>query len=301
MKMKRMSSIVVGAVILMLFATAKFGIAVTPTCDAARLAKGQCFARAGFVIEAVVDSHDNFPVINASGNSVFTYKITRTTSKKSLGYPDILVPICSSTFQLLSATCNSKACSIKQFAQGTGDPLTGFGLGLVKNDTWRWQYLLAFGTQATISFTLKGRVYASPGAMLLKMGLLDSDASAYGQILAPSCGLITPPVAPPVVPTTEMKQEQVGQGTRARVQICSEAPDAAGCPTLVYTCGDTSKTPWDKITLGEVTIDQTHLQQLWTDPDPRCPGTYIVTGSTRCVTKCYPSGYCYKGPPGCGL
>lgn len=299
--MKKMSLIVVGAVVLMLFVSAKVGIAVTPACDAARLAKGQCFERAGFVIEAVVDSHDNFPVINASGDSVFTYKVTRTTSKKSLGYPDILVPVCTSGFQLLSATCNSKSCSITQFTQGAGDPLTGFGLGLVNNNTWRWNYLLAFGTQATVSFTLKGRVYASPGAMLVKMGLLGNDASAYGQILAPSCGLITPTVAPPVVPTVEAKQERVGVEGEWEVQICSEAPDASGCPTLVYTCGDASKTPWPKITLAEVTIDQTHLEQLWTDPNPRCPGTYIITGSTKCVTKCYASGYCYKGPPGCGL
>jgi hypothetical protein len=145
--------------------------------------------------------------------------------------------------------------------------------------------------------------------MLLKMGS-NSSYYPYGQILAPSCTLIPAQAFPPQVPQATLKEEQIGD-----IKVCIESTDPSGCPTKMYSCWDEGnqkyldfpcdcpepyiKKEWDKKLLSEIDIPYGKLKQVLTDPGTRCPGAFLVVGLATCVKKCYPSGYCYQGPPGC--
>ena len=306
--MKRTSTLLFVAVaFLMLFSATRVGAAVS--CDPERKEKGECFESKGYVVE-VVKTEGNFPQI-VSGNSVFTYKITRTNAKvKLVSHADILIPVCTPTLgSPISYSCSPVSCSGTMYSGGSGEPLTGFGLGLSTENTWKWNWLwplkwpigLPSGT-GTVSLTLKGNLYASQNPMLIMVGLLKSEFP-YGQILAPSCGQIPAETFPPQVPLATKKEEQIGD-----VKVCSETTDQSGCPTRVYscppaysgpTCGCPNPVLWEQKPLSDISIVATTLQQVWTDPDPRCPATYIITSGSTCVKKCYKSGYCYVGPPGC--
>jgi hypothetical protein len=160
-----------------------------------------------------------------------------------------------------------------------------------------------------ISFTFEGKKYASQNAVLVKVGLIFGDF-VYGQILAPSSALITAPLFPPQVPLATKKQEKISD-----IEVCLESTDQSGFPTSVYSCIDPSfpacscpddpdplkskRDYWVKKPLAELQIEAGKLKQVWIDPDPRSPATYIITEGSTCVKKCYPSGYCYVGPRGC--
>lgn len=83
------------------------------------------------------------------------------------------------------------------------------------------------------------------------------------------------------------------------IKICTELPDETGCPTLVYSCDDPNKTPWDLRTFSEIVAEIGHVEWVGTGSGTLCQHVDIVTGSTPCVRRCYPSGYCYVGPSGC--
>ena len=95
-------------------------------------------------------------------------------------------------------------------------------------------------------------------------------------------------------PRMVKKQEKIGN-----LEVCSEQPDASGCPTQVYSCNDQPRTLWDMVPLSEVSVVPGTLQWIGSDNDPTCPTTYIVTEGSTCVKKCTRSGYCLIGPPGC--
>ncbi|NWG03180.1 MAG: hypothetical protein HXY44_10040 [Syntrophaceae bacterium] len=98
----------------------------------------------------------------------------------------------------------------------------------------------------------------------------------------------------PWVATTTLRQETI-----AGIEICSDTPDESGCPTRVYLCSDPNQTL--KIAqFSQITVSQGHLEWVGIGSDPVCPTVDIVTGSTtKCVKKCYPSGYCYVVPTDC--
>ena len=101
------------------------------------------------------------------------------------------------------------------------------------------------------------------------------------------------PLPPPAV---TLRQEKIGD-----VEICSEPVpgDQSGCPTLVYSCSDPKKTPWPTAEFSQITAGTGHITWVGIGSDPICPTVNIVTASSTCIKRCYPSGYCYVGPMGC--
>jgi len=294
-------------VAILMFLPAITTFAACPT----DLDPGRCFEAEGYRVETV-PLQGPFPTINNQGNSVFAYKISKTTGKRKVKEADILIPVCTPSLgNPIAFSCGPSLCSGTMFTDGSGDPSTSFGLGLTTYDTWNWdwkEWWFDKPGQRTVSFTFQGKIYASPNAMLMKVETWNKNRrdNPFGQILAPSCSLVPPPIFPPQVPLATKKEEQIGD-----VKICSESTDQTGCATKVYTCSDPlssacncpegSKQYWPQKSLADIVIggDMGTLQQVWTDPDPRCPTTYIITSGSTCVKRCYPSGYCYVGPPGC--
>ena len=103
-------------------------------------------------------------------------------------------------------------------------------------------------------------------------------------------------LSPPPPPVVTFRQEKIGN-----VDICSEPEpgNTSGCPTLVYSCSDPLKTPWPTAEFSQVTAGTGHITWVGIGSDPICPTVNIVTASSTCVKRCYPSGYCYVGPTGC--
>lgn len=283
--------------LLMLFAATKASAACAPNLD-----PGRCFEKNGYQVETV-PLQGTFPVIDG-GNSVYTYKISRTTAARKFRDIDILIPVCTESLgNPIAYSCSPISCLGKFYKGGIGDPSTRFGFGLTTDDTWNWN-MFSEKYEMVVSFTFKGIKYASQNAIMGKVGLIFGDYF-YGQILAPSCGQVSVQEFPPQVPHATKKQEKISD-----VEICIESTDQSGFPTSVYSCLDSSKRAcecpegetrdyWVKKPLAELKIDAQTLQQVWIDPDPRSPATYIITSGSTCVKKCYPSGYCYVGPAGC--
>jgi len=310
--------------VLMLFSATKVGAQCTPD-PLMYQPPGWCFE--GNDIEGIADwysvqianpdgtpiqSGGTFPVI-VGGKSVFTYKITKIpkSGAKVVGHIDILIPSCFKALAVAGVICNPPCSSTTPFnlyQPGAGDPSIGFGLGLKSDYTFKWNWPWASSmTTGYVSFTLEGKVYASPNPALVKAGS-SSPYFPYGQILAPSCGQVPAQVFPPQVPHATMKQEQIS-GVEDSVEVCIESTDQSGFPTSVYSCNvlgtpacdclELDRDYWVKKSLSELNIVASTLQQVWIDPDPRSPATYIIRSGSTCVTKCYPSGYCYVGPRGC--
>jgi hypothetical protein len=223
--MKRTSVLLVVVVVFILFAAARAGAVCDPT-----LPTGWCFdgknrsgGDGGYMVQiANIDGSPilaggTFPVIDGNNNSVFTYLITKTTAKRHLQHADILIPVClESLFNPLpNPICQippgtPSSCVGKFFTLGSGEPDTGFGLGVTTDDTWKWKWEWPdAGRVGTASLTLKGILHAVPNAMLLKK---DDGGVVYGQILAPSCGSSPRQVFAPEVPLTTMKEEQIDFG-----------------------------------------------------------------------------------------
>jgi hypothetical protein len=283
--------------VLMILAATKASAACDPNLD-----PGRCFEKNGYQLETV-PLQGPFPTTDSQGNSVYTYRITKSTAIKRFKEVDILIPVCTPSLgNPISYSCSTPICVGKFYKGGSGDPSTGFGLGLTTDDTWNWNM---FGERdsVTVSFTFQGKTYASQNALLVRVGLILRDY-VYGQILAPSCGLVSAQVFPPQVPLATKKQEKISD-----IEVCIESTDQSGFPTLVYSCNvqgtpacdcsESDKDFWVKKPLSELQILPSTLQQVWIDPDPRSPATYIITSGSTCVKKCYPSGYCYVGPTGC--
>jgi hypothetical protein len=286
--------------VLMLFAVSGAGAVVN--CDPERKEKEECFESNGYVVEVVKDAEGNFPQ-TVNGDSVFTYRITRVDSRKKLvSHADILIPVCTPPLgRPIDFKCEPVSCTGQEFFGGSGEPFTGFGLGLTTEDTWKWNWLwplrwpIGFiaGT-GTVSITMPGKVYASPNAMLVMVGLLKSDF-LYGQILAPACALIPAPTFPPQVPLATRREESAGG-----IAVCLESSDQSGCPTEVFSCSDDQvsvcacdpnlKILWDKISFSDIAIGpENPLNEVWTKSDPRCPLTYLFLEGS-CTTTICPGG-----------
>lgn len=100
----------------------------------------------------------------------------------------------------------------------------------------------------------------------------------------------------PIIPTVIFRKETVNG-----IEICSKLPEGeqSGCPSVVYSCDDPSQMPWDTADFSEISLDAGKLKWVGTGSDPVCPTVDMVVEGSTCVKKCYPSGYCYVGPPGC--
>lgn len=288
---------------LMLFAaTNAVAVVQAAHCDAnnpddvVRMQRGECFkGPGGFVVE-IVPTGGNFPYIDTNGNSVFTYKIT-STGGKSISHVDIFIPVCVENPISSSYTpCTTPPCQGTPIGPGLGESSTGFGLGVLTNSTFKWPLS---GNSGQVSLTMQGTVFASPNAMLVKSGSSTS-GFAYGQILAPACGLITAPTFPPQVPQTTKKEVNI-----LGVDVCMESENQSGCPTKIYSCDipiasvcDCPSDPnhqvvWDKKTLLDHKINLNTLFQAWTDYDSRCRKAHSrVEGSCQ-ISTYLPDGSLY--------
>lgn len=298
----------------MLFATTIAGAACDP-------ATGFCFEINGYKVEIAdpsgvpIPAGGNFPVI-VGGNSVFTYKITRTTATNSISHVDILIPVCSPSLGSPTTSCSPACKSASQlYPAGTGDPSTGFGLGLTTDNVLKW-YTSCTNT-GTVSLTLPGNVSASPNAMLLKIGS-SSNLFAYGNILAPSCGSTCGSNFSPSVPLSRTKVMSF-----SGIDICLEIPDESSCPTAVYSCCSTaldsngqcmssySSSPcgcasanrqlFTEENFGGINLG--HLHQVWTISDSRCPISLLSMESIPCkksvTVNGIPKTYTYYTSPPC--
>lgn len=106
----------------------------------------------------------------------------------------------------------------------------------------------------------------------------------------------TVPQTPLPPPAVTLREETIGD-----VKICSEPVpgDQSGCPTLVYSCADGPSKPWPTAEFNQITAQAGHITWVGIGSDPICPTVNIITASSTCVKRCYPSGYCVVGPPGC--
>lgn len=287
--------------VLMLFSAIKVGAA----CDLT-LPAGWCLEKNGYKIEVAdkngtpIGSDGTFPVIEG-GNSIYTYKITKTTAKRLFNGVDILIPVCPQSLGKPSSyfcgTPKNHLCSGNLYTGGSGDPWTRFGFGLITNDTWNWSMLTDQNTM-TVSLTLNGIHYALPNGVLVKVGLIFSDF-VYGQIATPSCGLTTAPTFTIDVP----KPGTIEQNTLG-IDLCWEPAGESGCPASIYSCSDDtvlsacncpSGSPpreyWAKKTFLDQGITGAHpLLQVWTRPDSRCPTTHSVNQGSCQITTYLPDG-----------
>lgn len=225
--------------VCMLFAAAKVSAdGTSASCTSSP--NSRSFVCRGYRVETVPLSGD-FPNIHQIGvdtknnpvfESVFTYKITQIDRKANLvNWADILIPACAGNPS--HSSCTTLSCSGNMFTGGSGDPFTGFGLGLTTDNTWKWDWTLSSKlkgvTGGTVSLTLPGKLYASEGTMLLKLSLLNFNYP-FGQILAPSCSAISQ-VSSPSVPLTTQKEINFGD-----INVCFESPDQSSCPANIYSC-----------------------------------------------------------------
>ncbi|OGP91168.1 MAG: hypothetical protein A2157_02000 [Deltaproteobacteria bacterium RBG_16_47_11] len=126
--------------------------------------------------------------------------------------------------------------------------------------------------------------------------------SGYCYVGPPGCSglqiaaVVSAIVLPPPPPVITFRQEKIGD-----VEICSkpEPGNESGCPTWVYSCSDPLKVRWPTAEFSQITAGTGHITWVGIGSDPVCPTVNIVTESSTCVRRCYPSGYCYVGPPGC--
>jgi hypothetical protein len=264
--------------------------------DLGRIQRGECFENNGYVVEIIPDGSGNFPQIN-NGNSVFKYMVTNIGGKL-VSKADILVPICQpvnfndpTNLKVISSSPSGTFYGPPNYSVGFGDPNTGFGLGLTTVSTWVWN-----GAVGTLSITLAGKVLASPNAMLLNRGTANY---AYGQILAPCCGIIGNQDFPPEVPRTTMKEMTI-EG----INVCVESTDESGCPTKIYSCAYDTVSPcgcaatdqvlWTKSTIKDLGVSVGRLRQTWIENNPRCPMTFLSLEGSCSQAGLTNNGYAYQ-------
>lgn len=282
--------------VFMLFAATKVGADGTGSCISSP--DSRSFDCRGYHVETVPRIGD-FPVIRNTGTatnpvfqSVFQYNITPIIGQKPnpVNWVDILIPTCTPGLNPISSSsnCTPQTCYTNMFTGGSGDPLSGFGLGLITENTWKWDWTLSSKlkgvTSGTVTLTLPGIVYAATGTMFLKLNLLSFNYP-FGQILAPSCSQTTATNSP-AVPQTLQREETIDG-----LAVCIQSSDGSGCPTSVSNCENGTGSPcvctggtlvpWDKLSNSDISIVSTEqIEQVWTDSDTRCQLTYMITGPT---------------------
>lgn len=176
-------------------------------CDPAESLAGLCFVSpGGFVVEAVTGPGGEFPVIDAGGNSVFSYLITGpgATGGSCSGVKDI-----SHASLLFPSTCSAADLDILEahpaaeiLAQGHGDPSCGFGTGNLKRDVLKWDEEVGCGSSLLVTVVIRGHVPAAPTTFSLKAG----PQCSTDTILGPAC--------PDVTRYCEATPNSAGDGTQ---------------------------------------------------------------------------------------
>jgi len=186
MMLKRTSIILLSTFVVamvMLFAAHQAGAFSQPDgiCTDTEKKNFECFQSAGYLVEIVPDASGNFPKIDASYNSVFTYKITKVDATKKITLVDLLIPNnCATKLAIPNSFPGGKL-----FTDATGGPITNFGQGLTLDDTWWWNYS---GWGNVISLTIAGNnVGVEHNAMLLGTLTIFPHQWGKGEILAPGC------------------------------------------------------------------------------------------------------------------
>jgi hypothetical protein len=139
----------------------------------------------GYVVEIVTGPSGEFPVIDAHGNSVFSYLITGPGASggscagvHDVSHADILIPVCDPPFVIIDSFP-----AIELIRHGHGDGSCGFGAGDTGNDVLKWDFESGCDEASTRSFTIAGVVAAAPTTFLLKAATVCRE----GTILGPRC------------------------------------------------------------------------------------------------------------------
>lgn len=170
-------------------------------CDPFEEMRDRCFVTAsGYVVEAVTGPLGEFPIVDASGDSVFAYSVTgpgvgggSCAGVADISHASILVPVCDPvTGEGPSVIGALPAVEIKD--PGQGDPSCGFGAGDGGNRVVKWDVGSDCNGASIYSITVDGVVPAAPTQLSLKAG----NSCVEGTILGPSC---ESPFEPYCVPT----------------------------------------------------------------------------------------------------
>ncbi|MFT4543355.1 MAG: hypothetical protein ACI835_005825 [Planctomycetota bacterium] len=157
-------------------------------CTPAEEAVARCFETStGFTVEIIPGVSDEFPVINADGNSVFAYRITGPGANggscagvSDVSHSDIAIPVClENPIVILDSEPGGRLLS-----GGQGDPSCGFGAGDLDRDVFKWDVGAPCSGYAEFSFVVAGVRQAAPTGFLLKEG----NECRTGEILGPDCG-----------------------------------------------------------------------------------------------------------------
>jgi hypothetical protein len=178
-------SLVLGGVLLL---GATSAAAPVQACDPAKEQANLCFVSpGGFLVEALTGQNGEFPVIDADGNSVFSYKLSgpgalggSCAGVKDISHASILFPATCPT-GALTVVSASPAAEIKD--PGQGDPSCGFGTGDQVNRVLKWDTEVKCGQVGTFTLVLAGIVSAKPTPFSIKAG----PGCSTGTILGPGC------------------------------------------------------------------------------------------------------------------
>lgn len=152
------------------------------TCFEDERNAGLCFVSPnGFTVEAVTGANGEFPIIDADGNSVFSYYVTGPDSDgqgcQDISHADILLPECGDNpLVVVDSMPESETPS-------DGDQSCGFGVGDNESFVLKWNRGVSCGSSEVFTVVIAGVVDAEPTSFLLK----EADRCNVATILGPSC------------------------------------------------------------------------------------------------------------------
>ena len=174
--------------------TPALAVGTDGACDPQEQAANRCFVTSnGFVVEVVPGSMGEFPVIDGSGNSEFSYLVTgpgaaggSCAGVHDVSHADFLLPVCpDAPLQVVHSLPAGE-----RLINGQGDPSCAFGAGDLTHDVWKWDFPTSCQTSSLYTIVLQGVVPAEPTEFLLKM----AGNCEVNTILGPAC-----PMPPPLV------------------------------------------------------------------------------------------------------
>ena len=202
-------------------------------CGPQEQALDLCFVTSnGFVVEVVPGPGGEFPVIDGSGNSEFTYLVTGPGAAggscqevHDVSHADLLLPSCpDAPLDVVFSAPNGE-----RLTDGQGDPSCGFGTGDLTHDVWKWDFGTSCQSSNLYTIVLEGVVPAEPTEFLLKMG---GECETH-TILGPGC-----PFPPPLI-------------------YCDSTPNSTGEPAGIQYDGTPSISANDfTLTVTDLPSDQ---------------------------------------------
>lgn len=246
-------------------------------CDPVEENRMRCFTSAqGFVVEAVPGPNGEFPILDAQGNSVFTYQITGPGASGAscagvhdVSHASIMIPVCTSTGgSPLTIVDSTPAISLQ--TNGQGDPSCGFGVGNTTVDVGKWDVPVGCATSRQLSVTFEGSVPARRTSFSLKA----ANNCETNVILGPSCD-------PNIVPFCE---------STIHCPCGPPAANSGGCTNATGVGAVLSAT-------GSTSVAADDLVLLASDLPPNQFGIFLMARSAGPVAQPLGNGVlCLGGP-----